>query len=129
MIDAKPQFNSVDEARGELMERGVSSGTVEDLFDAAKDTVPELLREYGVEDEVDTSEVTRWLQIGFAESCVQFIDESVWDSAQDGVERIVKDMKQNPISNATTVAGGVASRSEDMMRLSAAMMSKNHGQR
>ncbi|WP_436930585.1 hypothetical protein [Halosimplex halobium] len=129
MTDVKPQFNSVDEARGELIERGVSSGTVGDLFDAAKDAVPELLREYGVDDKVDTSEVTRWLQIGFAESCVQFIDEGVWDSAQDGVERIVEDMHEHPVSNATTVAGGMWRRSEDMMRLSAAMMSKNHGER
>jgi len=129
MTDAKPQFNSVDEARGELIERGVSSGTVGDLFDAAKDAVPELLREYGVEDEVDTSEVTRWLQIGFAESCVQFIDEGVWDSAQDGVERIVEDMWENPISNATMISGGMWRRSEDMVTLSGAMLASNHANR
>jgi hypothetical protein len=111
------------------MERGVSSGTVDDLFDAAKDTVPELLREYGVEDGVDTSEVTRWLQIGFAESCVQFIDAGVWTDAEDGVERIIKDMRENAVSNATTVAGGMWQRSEDMVTLSGAMLASNHEQR
>jgi len=129
MIDAKLQFNSVDEARGELMERGVSSGTVEDLFTAVDEAAPQVVGEYDVEDEVDVDEVTRWLKIGFCETCAEFIDEGVWESAQDGVERIVEDMRENAVSNATTVAGGVASRSGDMMRLSAAMMAQNLEQR
>lgn len=125
---AKPRYESVREARIALEERGVPSETVGELFDAVENATPRVVDEYGVEDEVDHESVSKWLKIGFAETCVQFIDEDVWD-AEDGVEQLVKDMRENAVSNATTVAGGVASRSENMMRLSAAMMAQNHERR
>jgi len=125
-----PHYESVEAARGALLDRDVREETVGDLMTAVKDAAPQLVDEYDVGDDVDVDEVAEWLQIGFAESCVQFIDEGVWqDGGENGVRRIIEDMEQNPISNATTVAGGMWRRSEDMVTLSGAMLAANHAQR
>lgn len=118
-----PEFDSSETGADVLMgEYGISRELVDDLFDEIDETTPALVREYGLEDEVDTAVVAEYLKIAFAEDIAWMCDAGVWTGKED-VQRIIEDMEGDyAVSNCTTVAGRVANRHPDMMRLSGAII-------
>jgi hypothetical protein len=122
---SSPWYDSVAEARQALDDRGVSPVTINELFKASQNAAVSLVSEYGVGDEVDPEIVARWLMISACESSVQFIDNDVWESPQEDVERLVDDMDRS----AATLVGGTEIRNRDMAVLFNAMLAENHEQR
>jgi hypothetical protein len=94
---------------------------IDELFHEIDDAVPELLEEYGIEDEVDTDVVRKYLKIAFCEDIAWMADQGVWEGEED-VERIVDEMDEYAGANTKMMVGRVASRHRDMMRLSGAIM-------
>ncbi|WP_066411385.1 hypothetical protein [Halorubrum aethiopicum] len=112
-------FTSQDEAREALtVDYGISEKNVDALFDAVDTATESLIDEYGLHGEVDTDTVQRWLQIGSAENIAWFVDEGVL--AVDELDGFISDLG---VSEMETVAGRVATRNRDLMRLSESILS------
>lgn len=120
----RPRYESLGEARTALEER-LSSGLVDDAFDVVEMAAEELVDEYELEDEVDPDKVRRSLQIGWCESAVGFVEDEVWEGEED-VREVIKSIERNPTSNAMTIAGSVARRNQDMMRVSNAILKQKY---
>ena len=113
------RFASRDEASEALTtDYGVSEKNVDALFDAVGAATESLIDEYDLYDEVDTEAVQRWLQIGSAENIAWFVDEGVLDV--DELDDFISDLG---VSEMETVAGRVATRHKDLMRLSESILS------
>lgn len=119
-----PEFDTLDEARG-TVEEHLSEDTVDDAFDAIEIATRELVDEYKLDGEVDADEVQKWLKIGWCENAVVFIDDGVWQSESD-VREVIDSIRLNPVSNAMTIAGVVARRNQDMMRVSNAILKRKY---
>lgn len=114
-------MENIDEAEALLVEEyDVPPDLVDDLFEEIEIAASELIEEYNVVD-ADASVVEKSLVCGFAEALAEFIDRGVRD--QSDVRGLIDDLKRNPVSNMSTIAGRVATRNEDMMRVSEAILS------
>lgn len=118
-----PKFSTIAEARDALLAREIDEAMVDEYLSVASASAHPLLAEYGVTDEVDADVVERWLAVGYAETAIEFIDEGVWDA--DGMQHVIDD-DDHRVSTAATVLGRVASRSEDTMLVSGAILHRAH---
>jgi hypothetical protein len=113
------RFASLDEARETLTDDyRVSEKDVDALFDAVDVATESLIDDYNLQGEVDKETVQRWLQIGSAENIAWFVDEGVLDV--DELDDFISDLGA---SEMETVAGRVATRHKDLMRLSEVILS------
>lgn len=114
------RVENTDEAETLLVEEyDVSQNLVDELFEEMETIASALIGEYDVDD-VDASVVEESLTCGFAEAIAEFIDRGVREPSD--MRDFVDDLKHNPVSTASTVAGRVATRNEDMMRVSEAIL-------
>ena len=120
----RPRYESRDEARSSLEDR-VSHELMDDAFEAVETATRELVDEYELDGEVDADEVQKWVKIGWCENAVIFIDDGVWKSESD-VREVIDSIRLNPVSNAMTIAGVVARRNQDMMRVSNAILKRKY---
>jgi len=118
-----PKFDSPEDGKDALATvHDISPELIEQLFQEVDETAPVLVAEYDLESEVDTEVVSEYLKIALCEDIAWMMDQGVWDGDAD-VERIIADMEGDyAVSNCTTVAGRVASRHRDMMRVSGAII-------
>jgi len=115
------RVENTDEAEAILVEEyDVPQSLVDELFREMETATTALVEEDNVDD-VDASVVEESLTCGFAEAIAEFIDRDVREPAD--VRGLVDDLQRNPVSNASTIAGRVATRNEDMMRVSEAILS------
>ncbi len=114
------RVENTDEAEVLLVEEyDVPQNLVDKLFEEMETAASALIEEYDVID-VDASVVEESLMCGFAEAIAESIDRDVREPSD--VRGLVDDLKRNPVSSASTVAGRVATRNEDMMRVSEAIL-------
>ena len=117
-----PKFDSSENGRDTLATvHGISCALIDELFRAIDEAAPKLLQEYGVEDEVGTDVVREYLKIAFCEDIAWMAEQGVWDGDED-VERIVNEIHEYAGANTTMMVGRVASRHQDMMLLSGAII-------
>ena len=105
-----PEFDSAVEGKDALAAvHGISRDLIDELFHEIDDATPELLEEYGIEDEVDTDIVREYLKIAFCEDITWMADQGVWEGDED-VERIVDEMDEYAGANTKMMVGRFASR-------------------
>jgi len=117
-----PQFESSEDGKDVLATvHDIGGDVVDELFREVDEAAVGLVKEYGVEDEVETETVSEWLKIAFVEDISWMMDAGVWDGEED-IQRIVDEMDEYHGANTRMMVGRVASRNRDMMRLSGAIM-------
>ena len=123
-----PQFES-SEAEKEALVTGyeISRELVDELFDAIEEGSDSLIAEYDLEKEVDVRVVEEYLKIAFTEDVGLFIDDGVWGDPNDDMQRVIDDMDDYSRVNLQMMVGRVASRHEDMVDLSGAILQDAHG--
>jgi len=116
------QFESTSEAEEALAEDyEIAQAVIDELFGSVQEAAEAIVSKYSIEDEVDIALVEEYLKIGFCENLVLFLDEGVLESQED-VHELVEKVRDDPLENATTVSGRVATRHHDLMRLSEAIL-------
>lgn len=115
----EPRYESPREGKDALTTaHDISPDLIEELFDGIEEAAPKLIEKYGLDDDVDVENVSKWIKIAFVEDLKRMYDEGGW-KGDEVVQRIVDDMRgEHAVSNCRTVSGRVASRDSDMMRLS-----------
>ena len=123
----KIQFESTSEAEEALAEDyEIAQAVIDELFHSVQEAAQSLVSKYSIEDEVDTELVEEYLKIGFCESVVLFLDEGVLEGRKD-VHELIERIRNNPVENAMTVSGRVATRHQDLMILSEAILAAKSG--
>jgi len=118
----KVRFKSTNEAQEALAEDyEIAQAVIDELFHSVQEAAQSIVSKYSVEDEVDTELVEEYLKIGFCESLVLFLDEGALEGEED-VYELVEKIRNDPVENATTVSGRVATRHHDLMVLSEAIL-------
>jgi hypothetical protein len=116
------QFESVREAEETLVQdHAISQSVADELFESVCEASESLISKYSLEQEVDREIVREFLKIGFCENILLFLNEGLLEDDED-VRELIGRVRSDPVANATTVSGRVATRHKDLMRLSKAIL-------
>jgi len=111
-------YDSLNEA-SEGIEKRLGEDVRRELFEAVEDAVEAIINEYDLNSEVSENALQEQMQIGYAESISDFVDEGVRDV--EGIRELIAEIRREPVENSKTVVGKMGSRSRDVNRVSRAM--------
>ena len=118
----KVQFTTIGEAKEALTEDyEIAQAVIDELFESVAEAAESLVSKYSIEDDVDIELMEEYLKIGFCEHLVLFLNEGALEG-EDDVYELVENVRNDPVANATTVSGRVATRHPDLMTLSEAIL-------
>jgi len=109
------EFSSKTEARDELDKR-IDAEMRDELIAVIDQAADVLIKEYGLNSEVDRDNLSRDLKIGYSEWICRFIDAGV--KTPESISVLIDDIRADPVNNSQIVLGRMTDRSQDCMLIS-----------